>query len=74
MRTTIEMPDELLEQARLRASEKGISLKQFFIESVENSLVTSTRKRRRNPPVIGGPNAPRFGVLAAEQIDEAMFG
>ena len=74
MRTTVELPDELLARARSRAAAAGISLKQFFIEAVRQKLAPETRKVRRPPPAIGSPDAPRIGLLTPEQIDEAMFG
>ena len=74
MRTTIELPDDLLAQAKVRAAVTGVSLRQFFIEAVERKLAPEGRKTRRTPPVIGGPGAPRIGILTPEQIDEAMFG
>jgi hypothetical protein len=74
MRTTIEIPDELLVQAKSRAALAGISLREFFIEAVEQRLARANKKIRRDPPVIGGPKARRIGVLTREQIDEAMFG
>jgi hypothetical protein len=73
MRTTVEMPDELLEQAKSRAAQAGISLRQFFIEAVEQKLAPA-KKLRKNPPVIGSADGPRIGVLTPEQVDEAMFG
>lgn len=74
MRTTIELPDELLAQAKIRAAVGGISLKQFFIQAIEQKLTPEKPKVRRPPPVIGSPNSRPIGVLTPEQIDEAMFG
>jgi hypothetical protein len=74
MRTTVELPDELLIRAKVRASVSGVSLKQFFIEAIERSLEPAGRKARRAPPAIGSRNARSIGVLTAKQIDEAMFG
>jgi len=74
MRTTIELPDDLLARAKSRAALAGISLKDFFIEAVEQKLAPSTKKTRQSPPEIGSVDARRIGVLTAEQIDEALFG
>ncbi len=74
MRTTVELPDELLTRAKVRASASGVSLKQFFIAAIERSLEPANGKARRTPPVIGSRNARSIGVLTAKQIDEAMFG
>ena len=74
MRTTIELPDELLALARSSAAVNGISLRQFFIEAVRSRLAPEKRKLRRSPPVIGDADAPRMAALTRERIDEAMFG
>jgi hypothetical protein len=74
MRTTIELPDELLAQAKSRAAIGGMSLKQFFIKAIEQQLSPQKASVRRPPPAIGRPGAPRIGILTPEQIDEAMFG
>jgi hypothetical protein len=74
MRTTIELPDELLSQAKVRASSAGIPLRQLFIEAVQQRLAPPVKKVRRPPPEIGSPDAPRIGILTADQIDESLFG
>jgi hypothetical protein len=74
MRTTIELPDELLAKAKIHAASRGVSLKQFFIHAIEQTLAPEKAKVRRPPPAIGNPRSRRIGVLTAEQIDEAMFG
>ena len=73
MRTTIELPDELLTIAKSRAALEGISLKEFFIEAIDQKLSPPKQRVRRPPPVIstGGPS---FTNLTPEQIEEAMFG
>lgn len=74
MRTTIEFPDELLALAKTEAALKGVSLRQFFIESVRYRLMPEKRKIRKAPPAIGDAAAHRMTPLTREQIDEAMFG
>jgi len=74
MRTTIELPDDLLSQAKSRAALDGVSLKQFFIEAIEHKLSPAARRTRRPPPTLGSPKARPIGVLTPEQMDEAMFG
>ena len=74
MRTTIELPDELLTRAKSRAALDGISLKELFIQAIEHKLTPEKRKTRQPPPAIGSPDSPRIGVLTPEQMDEAMFG
>ena len=74
MRTTIELPDELLAQAKVSAALSGISLRQFFTEAVQSRLVPEKRKVRKAPPAIGDAHAPRMTALTREQVDEAMLG
>ena len=71
MRTTIELPDELLQNARRQATESGLSLRDLFISALERRLATPA-KVRRVPPTVDGPAAMR--LLTREEIDEAMFG
>jgi hypothetical protein len=73
MRTTIELPDELLMRAKSTATLNRISLRQFFIEAVQQRLTPEKRKVRRAPPAIGDYGATPMGALTRERIDEAMF-
>ena len=74
MSTTIELPDELLTCAKSRAAVAGISLREFFIQAIQQKLSTERKKTRRPPPAIGSPDADPIGILTPEQMDEAMFG
>ena len=74
MRTTIELPDELLMKAKSRAALSGISLRTFFIEAVERTLAPEKKKVRRPLPAVGSKNSPMIRALTPEQIDEALFG
>ena len=74
MRTTVELPDELLTRVKVRASTSGVSLKEFFVQALEQSLEPASKKVRRTPPAIGSRSARPIGILTAKQIDEAMFG
>lgn len=74
MRTTIELPDELLSRAKLYAVQHEVSLKELFIEALNQRLTAAPPRTRRKLPVIGGPDSPRISILTPEQIDEAMFG
>ena len=74
MRTTIELPDQLLTRAKSQAALKGISLKTFFIEAIEGKLTATPQRTRRYPPVIGGLEGPPIRRATREEVDEAMFG
>ena len=56
MKTTIELPDELLRRAKATAATRGISLKRLFTEALEE------RVRRGAAP----PAAPAWQALAGE--------
>ncbi len=68
------MPDDLLRRAKSRAALAGISIKEFFIEAIEQKLAGAKRKVRRPPPAIGDPVGTPVGVLTSEQVNDAMFG
>ena len=75
MRTTIELPDELLARAKSRAAIDRTSLKKFFIEAVEQKLAPPVVKKvRRPPPSIGDPNGPKIKDLTSAQIEDLLFG
>lgn len=74
MRTTVELPDDLLTEAKSVAALEGISLRQFFVQAIQYRLAPEKRKVRKAPPAIGDAHAPRMTPLTREQIDEAMFG
>ena len=74
MRTTVELPDELLMQAKSNAALEGISLRQFFVQAIQYRLAPEKRKIRKAPPMIGDPGAAPMMPLTREQVDEAMFG
>jgi hypothetical protein len=74
LRTTIELPDELLALAKSTAALRGISLRQFFIEAVQYRLAPERLKVRKARPAIGSAHAPRMRALTREQIDEVTFG
>ncbi len=73
MRTTIELPDELLKLAKSMAALEGVSLRQFLIDAVRFRIAPGKTKVRKHPPMIGDPAAAPLLPLTREQIDEAMF-
>lgn len=42
MRTTVDIPNNLMKKAKIKAIEEGISLKELFIQSLENHLGDSS--------------------------------
>lgn len=74
MRTTIELPDELLSRAKTAAAVSGLSLREFFMDAVRAKLAPEQRKVRKAPPAVGVASAKPITALTREQIDAAMFG
>jgi hypothetical protein len=86
MRTTIDLPDELMRQAKARAALQGRKLKDLFEEWVRQGLredgVTATPAPPRSPlPVIpkaaGGPvpaltNAELNTILDEEDVERVV--
>jgi hypothetical protein len=72
MRTTVELPDELLDAAKSNAAAAGVSLRQFLIDAVQQKLAPARIKIRTEPPVIGQPDDRTIPVLTGEELDEAM--
>ncbi len=74
MRTTVELPDDLLCRAKKTAAMSGISLKKLMIEALELRISPRKAKSRLELPSIGDPGGPKVASPTREQIDEAMFG
>ncbi|MEO5926886.1 MAG: antitoxin [Bryobacteraceae bacterium] len=72
MRTTIELPDELMTRAKVKAAQEGITLKELFVKAVEQNLVAPKKKGRFPPPIIRGNGGPVIDPTR-EEIAEAMF-
>lgn len=49
MRTTIELPDEILKRAKIKAVQEGISLKQLFTRALEKELDHKSEKKKITP-------------------------
>ncbi len=62
MKTTIELPDPAIQQARVLAASQGMTLKQFFAEALEEKLQRCAQypaNHETDPPWMAG-----FGVLS----------
>lgn len=47
MKTTIELPDDTFRQAKIFAAARGVTLKRFFIEALEEPLPPLHKRIRR---------------------------
>jgi hypothetical protein len=80
MRTTIDIPDELLRKAKIRAAERGIKLKDLFTASLIKELEPdpTVPKQGRTQPIpvsIKGvdwtfPNRTNADLMHAIEQDE----
>lgn len=61
MKTTLDIPDDIFRQTKARAALRGVSLRQFVTEALEEkiSASASTRPGSAEPPWMQG-----FGALA----------
>lgn len=67
MKTTIELPDTMFRQAKILAAARGVSLKHFFIEALEEQLrrcSSDPDRRMSTAPWMAG-----FGALS-DMADE----
>ena len=62
MRTTIDLPDTILRQAKALAAARGVTLRQLFTEALEERIkrfILETGDEDAGPPWMAG-----FGVLS----------
>ncbi len=61
MKTTLEIPDEIFRQVKARAALRGVSLRQFVTEALEEKVAAphANRSGSSEPPWMQG-----FGALA----------
>jgi len=63
MRTTVSIHDELLQSAKLRARERGVTLGQLIEDGLRRELSTCVAPSPRVPiPVFDGKTGPMPGV------------
>jgi len=74
MKTTLEIPDALLRQVKARAALSGTSMRDFFVQAMEDRLATE-QKKRGNPhgwrAVFG--RAPRGSVGQIQSLIDEEF-
>jgi hypothetical protein len=72
MRTTIDLPDELVRAARVRAAEGDETLKELFTRALTRELGGSRRRPRGELPLI--PSTRRRSVqLSPEELERALI-
>ena len=71
MKTTIDIPDDLMREAKARAALDGITFKALVIDALRAKLHASPLDMRRAkfPIIAGDPNAP---PITSEMVDAAL--
>ena len=75
MRTTVDIPDELLQKAKIRAVEKGVTLKEILTAGLEKELASDGPKskgRHRSVPVTIEPRGWTFPFRTNAELFEAI--
>lgn len=79
MKTTVEIPDDLLRKAKATAAERGVSLKVFLTEAVREHLKNKTGNASKHKPPqpwmagFGGLRHLRKETKRINQIIEREF-
>ena len=83
MRTTLDLPDDILRRAKIEAVERGSTLRQLVIDALQREMAGSERPRKRltRPPVRLAADAPlrklspdavkRLDMEAVQETDES---
>ncbi len=74
MRTTVDMPDELMQAAKVRAAERGETLKDLVTRAVAHELRVPARPARATRvslPLVGREASPKVNVTNAD-IEAAL--
>ncbi|HRH90235.1 MAG TPA: hypothetical protein PLO41_25595 [Rubrivivax sp.] len=82
MRTTLDLPDDILRRAKIEAVERGSTLRQLVIDALQREMAGAERPRKRltRPPIRLATDAPlrhlspdavkRLDAEAVQQADE----
>jgi plasmid stability protein len=62
MRTTLQLDDELIREAKVVAARTGRTLSQVIEDALRQTLVPRQRQPRQAPPLPTSPGALRSGV------------
>lgn len=73
MRTTLDLPDDILRRAKIEAVERGSTLRQLVIDALQREMAGTARPRKRlvKPPVRLAADAPlrRLSPEAVKRLD-----
>ena len=73
MRTTLELPDDILRRAKIEAVHRGSTLRQLVIDALQREMAGTERPRKRlsKPPIKLAADAPlrRMSPEAVKRVD-----
>lgn len=69
MRTTVDLPDELIRAARVRAAEGDETLKELFTRALTRELSAQHSRRRGDLPLIRSRRAETVSISPAQLTD-----
>jgi hypothetical protein len=73
MRTTLDLPDDILRRAKIEAVERGSTLRQLVIDALQREVASTQRARKRlaRPPIKLAADAPlrRLTPQAVKRLD-----
>jgi hypothetical protein len=76
MKTTVEIPDALLEAARRVATRRGVTLRTLIEEGLRHAVKTDTRRspfRLRDASVGGSGMDPAFEQADWEKVRDVIY-
>lgn len=81
MKTTIELPDDLMRAIKIRAAEEGRSMKELLTDLLRGALSTSRQRPKvkrlrydQMPILTGGRKAPPGKEMTPERVAEVLWG
>ncbi len=66
MKMTVELPDALFRQAKIRAVERGETMREFVMAALGRELASNRTGEEARPYFVDRPLSPAFEKLAAE--------
>ncbi len=73
MRTTLDLPDDIVRRAKIEAVERGSTLRQLVIDALQREMAGTERPRKRlmRPPIKLAADAPlrRLSPEAVKRLD-----
>ncbi|WP_433523251.1 hypothetical protein ACQPZ2_40875 [Nocardia pseudovaccinii] len=75
MRTTIDLPPELMQAAKIAAVERGMSLKDLFAKALTHEIgagIPGRKHGRVTFPLVSGPDAEPKAAITNADIEAAF--